>query len=96
MQTCEIEIPTKGKARLRAINSRECLPRYWEGCCCSSLLYIRFAHTHTHTQPAVYLFFDDGRECGEIFPRLLIYFWTWTQLGSSEGKVSGTGVQGRI
>jgi hypothetical protein len=48
-------------------------------------------YTHTHTLPAVYLFFDEGRECGELFLRLLIYFWTWTQLGCSEGKVSGTG-----
>jgi hypothetical protein len=35
-------------------------------------------HTHTHTHAAYCLFFDDGRECGEIFPTLLIYFWTWT------------------
>ena len=93
MQPCEIEIPTEDMARLRVINSRECLPRCWEGCCCSSsLLYIRFAQKHTHIDCCLFIFFDDGRECGEIFPRLLIYFWTWTQLGSSEGKVSGTGV----
>jgi hypothetical protein len=49
-------------------------------------------HTHTHIASCLFIFFDDGRECGEIFPRLLIYFWTWAQLGSSEGKVSGTGV----
>jgi hypothetical protein len=40
----------------------------------SSLLYIRFAHIHK--LPTIYLFFDEADECGEVFPTLLIYFWT--------------------
>ena len=95
MQPCEIEIPTEDDARFRVINSRECLPRCWEGCCSSSSpLYIRFAQkTHAHTQSLLFIYFlTTGVSVGEIFPRLLIYFWTWTKLGSCERKVSGTGV----
>jgi hypothetical protein len=91
-QPCEIEIPTKDKARLRAINSRECLPRCWEGCCCSSssLLYIRFAltHTHTHTQAAVYLFFLRRAWVWGNLPQIVNLFLDLDQLGCSEGKVS--------